>query len=302
MFKNFFNEFDFIGFHGFIFDLVDSHKMSQISIHPDREELFTKYQLAHIAPFRNINDHNGFIWAWREKKDIVRRISFDQFSEDQKKKIAMKIDLNEKSISLDKEMGISSIEVENILMKNIKNLTPGKTKFLPQAQIPKKNGIHLSGPIITVIVITLLTASSLPWWYSPVTNLLEKSWTNFNTFPGDPSKTINGSVFDIVKNLNQLATDIEKQSSVAENYSGLGIRVSPREYGHIVNTQIQGNISLVKIQGYDDGSLVLICEFSSKWNQKLKLLGSGDVAFWGKIKEYDVSKSSLILEDCSLYQ
>ncbi|RJQ29326.1 hypothetical protein C4571_01710 [Candidatus Parcubacteria bacterium] len=164
-------------------------------------------------------------------------------------------------------------------------------------RFPKKNQVLLT------ILITLATAGSAPWWWSPVINFVKEKLVIINTFPGDPSRTINGSVFDIVKKLNQLPTDIERQSLVRDYYSGLGTRTNPRlEYGKIVNTQPQDSISLVKIQGYDDSSLMLTCEFDSKWNQKLRLITNSDIAFWGKIKNYDVSRSSLILESCVLSQ
>lgn len=123
MFKKKFKEFDFLGFSDFIFELIDKYKMNQISFRPEHKELFSQYQLTHIAPHRIITHREGFIWAWMQQQKDVRRVSFDLFSEDGKRKISMTINLDEKTISLDIESGISSIEVEDILIKNIKNLT-----------------------------------------------------------------------------------------------------------------------------------------------------------------------------------
>ncbi|MDD2696617.1 MAG: hypothetical protein PHE52_00455 [Candidatus Pacebacteria bacterium] len=168
MFKKFFNEFDFIGFHAFGFDLVDNYGLHQIRFNPDHPESFSQHQLTHLG--RDINDHGSFIWAWRQKTDVVRKVSFDQFSNDLTRKITMTINLDEKFISLNKEEGISSIEIENILKNNMvinlgKNVDEGKSKFVAV----KVNGImensvledNITGPRVGLLEADGLKNSSI---------------------------------------------------------------------------------------------------------------------------------------------
>jgi len=123
MFKKNFKEFDFRGFVDFIFELVDKYGLEKIRFSPEHKENFSEVQLTHIAPGRSINNPDGFVWAWKRCQNITRRIYFDLFSKDGRRKITMTIDLNDKFISLDKEEGISSIEVEDILISNIRDLS-----------------------------------------------------------------------------------------------------------------------------------------------------------------------------------
>lgn len=120
MFKKNFEEFDFRGFVDFILELVDKYELGEIRFNPEHKENFSEVQLTHIAPGRSTNNPNGFVWAWKRCQGIVRRVYFDLFSKNGSRKIAMTIDLNDKFISLDKEEGISSIEVEDILKNNMK--------------------------------------------------------------------------------------------------------------------------------------------------------------------------------------
>lgn len=140
MFKKYFEKFDFIGLHGFVYALVKNYGMHQILFNPEHKELFSQNQLTHVAPFRDINNHNGFIWAWRKKEDFVRRISFNQFNGDRTKEIIITIDLDEKSISLDKERGISSIQIEEVLNNNLGNVLiklNSKTGLVEEKEIVK---------------------------------------------------------------------------------------------------------------------------------------------------------------------
>jgi len=120
MFSINFEKFDFIGFKDFIFDLLDTYGFYEIRFYPERRDLFSDVQLKHVAPNRSIHDKNGFIWAWMQKQNEVKKVSFDFWSKDERIKITMTVDTNKKIISLDKISGISSIEIEDILKKYIK--------------------------------------------------------------------------------------------------------------------------------------------------------------------------------------
>ena len=118
MFKKYFKKFDFREFIDFIYDLVDKYGMYEIRFYPEHRELFSEIQLTHIAPLRSVKNQNGFAWAWKQKQDDVRRVSFDLFSQNENYKITMTIDLDKKIISLDKINGISTIQVEEALINN----------------------------------------------------------------------------------------------------------------------------------------------------------------------------------------
>ncbi len=119
MFKKKFKKFDFRGFIDFVYELVDKHRMITIRFYPEHRELFSEAQLTHVAPYRNINNQNGFVWAWKQKQNDVKRVSFDLFAQAGNPKITMSIDLNKKYISLDRIEGISVIQIEEALKNNL---------------------------------------------------------------------------------------------------------------------------------------------------------------------------------------
>lgn len=163
MFKLKFREFDFQGFINFILELVDKHGMVQIRFFPEHKELFNETQLRHIAPNRTIDDPNGFVWAWIRVKDKVKKVTFDLYRDDRASQISMTIDLNKKEISLDKSEGISSVQVEEALKNNLKNLLSAgnfKNIFLDFLILIWNNKIA-SGVIIGLIVAYL--AYKLGW-------------------------------------------------------------------------------------------------------------------------------------------
>lgn len=118
MFESKFKKFDFRGFMDFVLNLADYYGLGHIVFYPDKKDLFDKIQLTHIAPRRSINDRNGFIWAWRQQQKEVRKVSFDQFSVDNNKKIKMTIDLDKLIIRLDSAEGISPVIIEDVFKNN----------------------------------------------------------------------------------------------------------------------------------------------------------------------------------------
>lgn len=119
LFKKYFKKFDFYGFINFVHDLFNKG-LGEIRFYPsEHKELFSKTQLVHIAPNWDINDPNGFVWAWRQKQTEVKKVSFELFNKDGKGKISMTINLDGKFISLDEVEKISAVEVEEILKKNL---------------------------------------------------------------------------------------------------------------------------------------------------------------------------------------
>lgn len=123
MFKFYFKKFNFREFKDFIFDLVDRYGFFEIRFHPDRKELFSRFQLSHADPSRNLKSSNGFIWAWMQKRNEVRKVNFDFWRRDKKAEISMTIDLDDKSIVLTGIKGIvSTVEVEEVLKDNFSSL------------------------------------------------------------------------------------------------------------------------------------------------------------------------------------
>lgn len=121
----YFSKFDFRGFKDFIYDLVDSYGFWNIRFYPDtnKRHLFSEVQLIHAAPNRNLNDQNGFIWAWMQKQGEVRVVSFDFSRRDDAAKISMVVDLDKRQITLSKAEGISPIEIESALKRNLLGIT-----------------------------------------------------------------------------------------------------------------------------------------------------------------------------------
>lgn len=119
MLKKNFYKFDFRGFIDFVYELIDKYGMYEIRFYPDNRTFFSDVQLNHIAPYRNINNTNGFVWAWRQKQNNVRKVSFDLFSKIGKPKITMTIDLDKKFILLDNIDGISVVQIEEVMKNNL---------------------------------------------------------------------------------------------------------------------------------------------------------------------------------------
>lgn len=132
MFEYKFKEFDFRGFMDFVLSLQDYYGLGQIKFYPDKKEFFDNVQLCHIAPGRNVNNRNGFVWAWRQKQNEVREVTFDQFTQDQSKKINMTINLDKSTIKLNSFDGISPINIEEVLKDNLSMIQKAekKNKFI----------------------------------------------------------------------------------------------------------------------------------------------------------------------------
>lgn len=123
MLKKSFKTFDFRGFVDFIYELVDKYGMYGILFYPDNRAFFSDIQLNHVAPQRNINNSNGFVWAWMKKQNEVRKVSFDLFAQTGKPRITMTIDLDKKLISLDKVDGISVVQLEEAMTNNLNGIS-----------------------------------------------------------------------------------------------------------------------------------------------------------------------------------
>jgi len=149
MFKKSFKKFDFRGFVDFIYELVDKYGMYEVRFYPEHRELFSEFQLAHIAPSRSINNQNGFAWAWKQKRNEVKKVSFDLFAKAGSPKITMSIDLDKKFISLDKIDGLSVVQIEEVI-ENTLIISDGWFGKLPS--LIKRYLIQITvGIIITVI-------------------------------------------------------------------------------------------------------------------------------------------------------
>lgn len=110
-----FGKLDFRNFMDFVLALVDYYGLGQVRFHPDKPELFNETQLTHIAPGRDFYNPNGFARAWFEKKERVREVSFDQFSDDKTKKVNISIDLNKQTIKLNSVEGIPSTRIKELI-------------------------------------------------------------------------------------------------------------------------------------------------------------------------------------------
>ncbi|MDO9231407.1 MAG: hypothetical protein Q7U36_02955 [bacterium] len=118
IFKHRFKEFDFQKFIDFVKDLVIRYNLGYIKFFPHQgREFFDDYQMVHVAPEWDINNKRGFVWAWIKKIDIVRTITFEQFNKESTSKITITIDLDQKTITLDKIENLSVAEIEDSLDK-----------------------------------------------------------------------------------------------------------------------------------------------------------------------------------------
>lgn len=110
--RKFKGEFDFHNLVLFVRDIEAKYGLGEIRFHPSsRGDLFTEQQLTHLC---TTEDLNGFVSAWKKYKDIVKKVTFDQFSkaDSANQKIRITIDLDNNSIFLDLVKGVSSKEIE----------------------------------------------------------------------------------------------------------------------------------------------------------------------------------------------
>lgn len=149
MFERKFQKFDFRGFVDFIYEFVDKYGMHEIRFYPERRELFSESQLTHVVPYRSASSQDGFAWAWKQKQDEVRKVSFDLFARAGSPKVTMTINLDKKLISLDKIDGISAIQFEEVIKNNLNISDSWFGQF--QNSIKKHLPEILIGIIVTVI-------------------------------------------------------------------------------------------------------------------------------------------------------
>ena len=98
--------------------MLTRYDLGYIKFYPQQgREFFDEYQLVHVAPNWDIDNKRGFVWAWNKKKDIVRTVEYEQFNEKNTSKITITIDLDQKTITLDKIENLSATEIEDSLYK-----------------------------------------------------------------------------------------------------------------------------------------------------------------------------------------
>jgi hypothetical protein len=148
-----FRDFDFTGFKDFIFEIVDKYDFFGIRFFPrNKPELFSDYQLTHAAPGRDISNSGGFIWAWKQNKDSVRVVNFVFKTRDRKSQIKMVINLNKKTIIIEKVDGFVSLsQIEKALIDSM-DIISSKGFCLPD--FIKDNLIKV---IIGVLIAVLST-------------------------------------------------------------------------------------------------------------------------------------------------
>lgn len=113
-----FKEFNFQKFLEFDRELVDVHHLGEVKFYPKQgRNLFSKVQLEHTAPGWDINHSGGFLFIWKNNKDAVSVVTFEQFNKNGISRIEMTIDLNKKIISLDEVQGINLEKIEESLNK-----------------------------------------------------------------------------------------------------------------------------------------------------------------------------------------
>ena len=157
MFEIKFTEFNFRDFMDFVLNLADRHGLGQVRFYPEKNEFFDNIQLTHISPTRDIEDKKGFAWAWSKKQNDVRKVSFDQFSDDDTKGVSISIDLDKKTIRLNKIRGVSSVVVEELAQKRFANNTTvqSKTRQLTK-DVPKDIPLFLKYLLAVVAVLGML--------------------------------------------------------------------------------------------------------------------------------------------------
>ncbi|MFA6146002.1 MAG: hypothetical protein WC697_01560 [Patescibacteria group bacterium] len=249
-----FQEFDFRGFIDFICYLGDEYKMDYILFNPDKRELFTDFQLRHIAPHHDINNKQGFTWAWKQMQDKVRNIEFDLFTKDKTKSIRMSIELDAKFIYLNQAIGISPAEIKRALKDNMKFLEEEGTftagnKFGENLRIekleiikgdkfeqhgkenkivnnkPKKEEKSWKNPRIIVPAVAMFFAAliSAPWWSNLFPLLFKDDVDNSQISINGPVEN-NSNVFNIL--LRPLES-LETGKKIGELPSGVYFFGSP---------------------------------------------------------------------------
>lgn len=305
MFEIKFKVFRFRDFMDFVLNLSDRYGLGQVRFYPDRKVFFDDYQLSHISPSRDVEDQRGFAWAWSKKENEVRRVTFDQFSNDRSKKVNITIDLNKRTIKLNESLGISPVVIEDLVKKRFDykdNLSIEKF-FLSLKNTYKIKKI-LKKELLIPLIIAFLTAGSAPWWYSPVKtfvketkiityiNDIKKSYfTNYN----DPSRKLDISLNEIFNKMNELVTGEEKQMFIA-NYSGFRTN---REAGEITSISLSNSLEVlvdVDIDFNKNSSKLILCSFDNKWDKKLHIVkDNAYIEFVGVVDNYDIISGKVML-------
>ncbi len=228
MFKKNFKKFDFHGFTYFVFELIDKYKLNQIRFDPEHKEIFSEVQLSHIAPGRDLNNSNGFVWAWVRKKDIVKKVSFRQFSKDQSKEMNMKIDLDKGVISLEKVRGLSSVQIEEALNNNLGTSLIDKSSETMQTQ-KEKEMLKLE-----------------PEFYGERVNL-KTLWHKIKSFDKKDNRGEKTNIPNQEKNLENYSLLKDKKFMIATIVAVIGIVVAV--YFGIQNQDNQ-NVNTTEEQGF----------------------------------------------------
>lgn len=129
--KKFKGDFNFHEFIIFDREIFDEYGLTEIRFHPNPpSDVFLEQHLTHISPTWRVDDPNGFVFVWKKYKDIIRKVSFDQFSiGSENRKIRMSIDFDDRSISLDMAEGVPILGIERALENSFgSNLLDEKNK------------------------------------------------------------------------------------------------------------------------------------------------------------------------------
>lgn len=115
--KKFKGEFNFHEFIIFDREIFNEYGLTEIRFHPDPpSDVFLEQHLTHISPTWRVDDSNGFVFVWKKYKDIIRKVSFDQFSiSSENRRIRMSIDFDNRFISLDMAEGVPIRGIERAL-------------------------------------------------------------------------------------------------------------------------------------------------------------------------------------------
>ena len=153
--------------------------------------------------------------------------------------------------------------------------------------------------IIVGILIGLFTVPTLPWWAPYL-----KNYVSMYSLSPNATNTINIDVYELIKELNNLPTDEEKQEFV-KKYGGMWIN---QQYGFFRKSETANSDINVEITdspaGADvalEGQKILECKFFPEWQQKVALFKNKDsIRFFGKIDRYDKRSGRLLLSSCKL--
>lgn len=149
--------------------------------------------------------------------------------------------------------------------------------------------------VIVFIIFLSIIAVGFYIWYSPITEFLKDTQKKYFTNYNDPSRVLDSSIFDVIREMEELSTDEEKQLFI-QNYSGLRTK---GEQGRIVHATTSDTLSIPA--DIEVNSKILTCDFDKKWKQKLSILGENTyVSFVGVIDRYDIDTDKLLLIYCNL--